>query len=340
MPILLNNTEILNPRKGLSTIGSLYLGTSLISNAIVFSPLDLAPTAWFSANNPSTIFSAEYPEVNASIDSSIALILGLENGTELSPELLANGSFDTNLSSWVIGSDGAGWSVVDGRGYFDDTERVGNQGIIQTFSTTSGLAHRTSIDYQVLNGQLQLHIPNGASLYQRFLTGTGTRTGYLFLTSNTPTYQINPENTNNLTRFYVDNASIRSYPSRYARQTTAGNRPIYRQDENNNVRYIENVSGDSLNWTAPAGTYTIAYLELNGNVTVLTDQSLNGATNIMLATQIVEYVAINRTLTEIELSNLVTYLEEIINPPATFLINNGVWDNTGQWVNSAIWSNE
>jgi hypothetical protein len=80
------------------------------------------------------------------------------------------------------------------------------------------------------------------------------------------------------------------------------------------VFYMFDDGGDSLNWTAPVGTYDIAYVNSLGTVTVLTSQALSGAVDVTIPTDLVEYVAVNRTLTAGEVSQLTTYLQARANP--------------------------
>lgn len=80
------------------------------------------------------------------------------------------------------------------------------------------------------------------------------------------------------------------------------------------VYYMFDDGADSLNWTAPAGTYDIAYVNSLGTVTVLTSQALSGAADITLPVDLVEYVAVPRTLTAGEVTQLTTYLQARANP--------------------------
>ena len=85
-------------------------------------------------------------------------------------------------------------------------------------------------------------------------------------------------------------------------------RPILRQT-GGGVYYLDDDEvDDAINWTAPAGTYTIAYVNTSGTVTTLTGQSLSGATNILLDPALVAYVAVDRALTGAETSGLQSYL--------------------------------
>lgn len=79
------------------------------------------------------------------------------------------------------------------------------------------------------------------------------------------------------------------------------------------ISYLfDDEADDAISWTAPADTdYTIARVNTSGNVTILTGQSLSGATDILLEQDIAGYVAIDRALTSQETTDLTTYLEAI-----------------------------
>ena len=287
--------------------------TSAGTAIAAFDPATLSPTAWFRPNVPSLVYSNDGSATQAAVNSTVNLLLGSDAGESFGSNLATNGTFNTDLSGWTIGSDGAGWSVVSGRAYFNDTERAGNQFIRQNMGLVSGRAYRAALAREVVAGQMSWQITSGAFI-NRNVTGTGTLSAIIFpADAGDNGLDINPENVNVLCQFYIDNVVVQEHPSRFARQTTAGDRPTLREG-GNGVRYLENVSSDTLNWTAPAGTYTVAYVIPDGTVTVLTSQALSGATNIMLASQVVEYIAVNRALTTEETSGLTAYLEGIANP--------------------------
>lgn len=279
-----------------------------------FDPATLSPTAWFRPNVPALVYSNDGAATEAAVNSTVNLLLGSNAGEAFGSNLVTNGTFDTDLTGWTPGPDGAGWSVASGRAYFNDTERIGNQYLRQNMGLVAGRVYRCSLDREVVAGQMSWQITSGAFL-GRFLTGTGTLTAMAFpADAGDNGLDINPENVNVLCQIYIDNVVVQEHPSRFARQTTAGDRPTLREDVGTGVRYLESASSDTLNWTAPAGTYTVAYVIPDGTVTILTSQSLSGATNIMLASQVVEYIAISRALTADETAGLTAFLEDTANP--------------------------
>jgi hypothetical protein len=76
------------------------------------------------------------------------------------------------------------------------------------------------------------------------------------------------------------------------------------------VSYLyDDLVSDALNWTAPAGTYSIAFVDNLGNVTIQTSQSLSGTTDALAVQKLAGYLAINRALTTAETASLTEWLE-------------------------------
>lgn len=100
----------------------------------------------------------------------------------------------------------------------------------------------------------------------------------------------------------ITNISIREVLGNHAEQPTSASRPTL--SVQNGRRYL---SGGSLNWTAPTGTYTVAYLNSFGPV-VLENQSLSGATNVMQSSEIFEYIAASGPIGSADLNLLRQYL--------------------------------
>ena len=110
----------------------------------------------------------------------------------------------------------------------------------------------------------------------------------------------------------IDNISIREIPGLHATQGTAAARPLLQQTAGGVYYLDDDEVDDALNWTAPADTdYTIAHVNSSGTVTILTGQSLSGATDILLDPALVAYIAVNRALAAGETSGLTAYLEAL-----------------------------
>jgi hypothetical protein len=136
------------------------------------------------------------------------------------------------------------------------------------------------------------------------LSGTGRKQFVVVATVARTGISITGIGTSNFT---IDNISVRELAGNHAAQATAAARPTLRVTAGG-VYYLEDDGGDSLNWTAPAGTYTIAHVNSVGAVTIQTAQALSGATDALVAQYLAGYVAVNRALTDAETSALTAYL--------------------------------
>lgn len=76
--------------------------------------------------------------------------------------------------------------------------------------------------------------------------------------------------------------------------------PLYLRDD---------LVDDTLNWKAPAGTYTVAFVDHIGNVTIETSQSLSGTTDMLRVQRLCGYLAIGRALTASETTDLTAWLK-------------------------------
>lgn len=83
--------------------------------------------------------------------------------------------------------------------------------------------------------------------------------------------------------------------------------PLYLRDD---------LTDDTINWTAPAGTYTVSFVDRAGNVTIETSQSLSGTTDALRVERLGGYLAINRALTASETASLTAWFKTKVGAPA------------------------
>lgn len=228
------------------------------------------------------------------------------NFTQMGPELVTNGTFDTDLTGWTTIT----WVWDSGAARANQIndqlkQKVGSSGPSKTF--------RLRFDQEILSGtRLRTRIRNFAENSDlNFVYRVGSQSvdiivqspdsGLTIIFYGEPTDVVE-----------VDNISVRELPGNHATQPTVPARPILRQTAGG-VYYLEDDEvDDALNWIAPADTdYTVAYVNSAGTVTILTSQSLSGATNILLDPELVAYLAVDRTLTATETSGLTAYLEAL-----------------------------
>ena len=106
--------------------------------------------------------------------------------------------------------------------------------------------------------------------------------------------------------------SIREIAGNHASQATVAARPILERvtvaGQPDNWYLFDDAVDDTLNWTAPAADYTVAYVTTGGVVTILENQALSGATDILQAAHTGAYIAVNRLLTPLEKAKVSLYL--------------------------------
>lgn len=216
------------------------------------------------------------------------------------------------LNTYVISGTGT-WVSVSGGYEFTDT--VGGQtrpGVAWASSTiTNGNTYLVEVEIQSIAGASQVRIDRSGSAGD-VLAVVGTTTFVTTADSTMATqglrFRIEDVSTAINDGFVVNTVSVKEIPGNHATQGTLASRPILRQT-GGGVYYLDDDEvDDAINWTAPAGTYTIAYVNTSGTVTTLTGQSLSGATNILLDPALVAYVAVDRALTGAETSGLQSYL--------------------------------
>lgn len=288
---------------------------------IPYAPIDpatLSPTAWFRPNEPEMAYTSDNGNTPVTAaGQTVALLLGFDTQKGRGPEILSNpGGPFTSTTGWTA-RNSATLSVVSGRmrvaGGASFSYAEGVLAGVTVGARYEAVAH--SVFVAGSDNNLSIASSNLAGA-NAFLQGGPLGTSGLRKTVFTPTsttFYLRMISNDNGDTYDYDYISFREITGRHAAQTVAGNRPTWRQG-GNGVFYLESVSSDSLNWTAPAGTYTVAYVIPDGTVTVLTGQSLSGATDIMLAPQIVEYIAIPGSITTEQTGGIIAYLEGVANP--------------------------
>jgi hypothetical protein len=218
----------------------------------------------------------------------------------LGSELVTNGGFDVS-SGWTLNP---GASISGGKLVFSGVAAF--SGASQVISLNSTKLYECKISVESVTSLIRF----------RFSIGGLTTAGPEITTPGSYTFLLSPATTGVTslqlvtagaasTNAVIDNVSIKELSGNHAIQTTVANRPVYASGKS-----IQNVSSDSLNWAAPAGTYTLAYRADTGTV-ILTGQSLSGSTNMLVATKVYSYVAINRELSSPERRSLTEYLDNI-----------------------------
>lgn len=275
--------------------------------------------AWFRPNYLDSMYQVTNLTTvpSTSPGDPVAFIASQAAGQSPGANLVTNGTFDSNATGWTLTS-GFSWSS----GAVQRNVGVEAGGALLGFNTqivSSGRTYLAGYTRAVTAGsavkfRLYTAVNSGTLFYNPGPYNDLIGNNYHIITNTSNSGYLSILGLNSSAAYTVDDVFLREITGIPALQATGANMPLLRQEAGSGVYYIENVSSDSLNWAAPSGTYSIAYVIPDGTVTILTGQSLSGSTNIMLASQIVEYVAVNRALTSDETDGITAYLERVANP--------------------------
>lgn len=208
-------------------------------------------------------------------------------------EVLADPGFDTG-TGWNVGGE---WLVSGGQ--------VSNTGSGSQFLTAAGVLtvgewYLIEVDIASTTGSLRLYA--GSIIYQFDPVSGVQQTVWKATTTSLQFWDGGGDHV-------INGISCKPLPGNHAYQATTAARPTLRAAP---AHLEDDGVDDSLNWDAPAGTYTVARVNSAGTVTIQTGQSLSGATDIMLDSTIVAYIAVDRALTGQETTDLTAYLEGLV----------------------------
>ena len=244
------------------------------SGVITFTPLSLFANgeqgAWYDPSDLTTMFqdAAGTTPVTAA-EQPVGLLLDKSKGLVLGPELVVNGTFDTDLTGWSVG---ASYSWVSGRMF-----RVGgaSDSALQSITTKIGSTYELIVDYEVLSNSLRIlwggtivSQPNGTGKYRALLVATGTSTQITFAATVLGS------------SYYIDNISVRELPGNHATQTTATKRPILKLIAGKYSLLFDGIDDElvtgSINFTATDKMTVVAGVrKLSGNNGMIAELSGN-----------------------------------------------------------------
>lgn len=275
------------------------------SPAVLFSAGEQG--AWFDPSDFATLFQ----DVNGATSISAAgqtvgFASDKSKGLALGPELVTNGTFDTNTTGWVLAGTGASATVSGG--VVTITAGSTTTTFQQTLVTVVGITYSVSITRAGGTSSAANTRPRvGGVTLSSPLIQTSATTTFLFSATATATQVgITLAGTAGDT-VEINTISVKELPGNHARQGTAGSRPALRQTAGG-AYYLEDDADNALNWAAPAGTYTVIFGDTAGTVTVETAQALSGTVDALRATQLVGYIAVNRGLTASEADAITNWL--------------------------------
>jgi hypothetical protein len=240
----------------------------------------------FDGTSPAT--AATQP-VGLALDTSQGLVRG--------PELVTNGGFDVD-AGWT---KGAGWTIGGGVATF--TAASGN--VITQSGLTLPAGRFFEIDFELSAG-ISLIVQftgGGGSDATSIITGAGQKKALLRASINRSIVGFSATGGSNGS---IDAVSLRELPGNHARQFTALSRPELRQTAGG-VWYLHNDGNDSLPAALPAGTYTAAWVNNLGEVTIAENVAVTTTLNTLSGQNQADALIINRALGEAERVALTRY---------------------------------
>lgn len=153
----------------------------------------------------------------------VGLMLDLSKGLVKGPELVTNGTFDTDLSGWTFA---APWQWSNGRAYSpyitsyrELRQLVGGRDYYQEFK----------LDYEIITGEMNIIVSDstGVNSVRVSVVGVGVSS---YSSVIPPGYDTITFARKGELEGYLDNISVRELPGNHATQSVAASRPIYRTD--------------------------------------------------------------------------------------------------------------
>ena len=259
--------------------------TSLLRSSVAdFSPASIfssnEPGVWYDPSDLTTLFQDPAGTIPVTGPAqTVGLALDKSKGLVLGPELVTNGTFDTDVSGWASGVSAPTRSWVSGTMRIENTG-VGftNETAQQQINLTVGKTYRLTIECvseTAIDGFFTLstlagnkNTNNVFGVDQPLAAG---QTSVRIFTAAFSTYYLHLLVSGNAGgAIVVDNISIRELPGNHATQATAASRPTYgvvplggrrnlltRTEEFDNADWVKGTSSiPSTNNTAPNGTAT------------------------------------------------------------------------------------
>jgi hypothetical protein len=259
--------------------------------------------AWFDPSALTTMFTDTLGLTGAAVGNAVALMFDKSKGLAFGAERVPNpGGPFTSTADWTSGTGSPTLSVSDGNLVITTT--TASRAIATLSGLTSGATYKLVDTGRVNIANIRIGTDSGGT------TGTTYASGSHFVATAATMY-LTLIVSSSVTAS-ISSVSVKELPGNHAIQATLAARPILRQT-GGGVYYLEDdLVDDALNWTAPAGTYTVATVNTSGTVSILTSQSLSGETDMLLDAALVQYIAVNRALSGGETTGLTNYLAGLV----------------------------
>ena len=196
----------------------------------VFSPSELfannAPGVWYDLSlTDGTLFQDAAGTIPVTaVEQPVGLVLDKSKGLALGPELVTNGTFDTD-TGWTKAT---GWTISGGKANYDGIAAATN--IRQTITANNWQEISFTIS-GITSGQGRLIIYTGnttAVVWSNTNVQNGTYTfkSRVPLATNIDFFAYNSDGGSPRVAFSLDNISVRGLPGNHAFQVTSASRPI------------------------------------------------------------------------------------------------------------------
>lgn len=224
---------------------------------------------WYDPSDFSTMFqdAAGTTPVTA-VEQPVGLMLDKSKGLVLGPELVTNGTFDTDISGWAASPGGSG-SWVSGEMVVRATATNAVQGMYIPITCVVGKAYLARIELKTVSGPNKYArvstTTNPSNLIsslnnELFVVGANTLT---FVATQT-THYLHVSVFTTGQSVTVDNISVRELPGNHAYQPASTSRPVLSARVN---QYVGTATLATQNVTTLAATYTLRF-EGTGSITL------------------------------------------------------------------------
>ena len=202
----------------------------------LFSPLDLFSAGeegvWYDPSDFSTMFQTSSGNTPVTtVEQPVGLLLDKSKGMALGSELITNGTFNSDLTGWTIGTN---LSVIWEAGKAKITRSgaiTASAAFEVNFTTVVGRVYKVQFTFSGTGTGAAFGIFNGASaIFGPSAVGNGSFTYYFVATGTTS--QLNFWCNDGQT-VLLDDVSVKNIAGNHAYQTTSASRPILKIDSNN-----------------------------------------------------------------------------------------------------------
>jgi hypothetical protein len=194
------------------------------------------------------------------------------------PELVTNGTFDSDLSGWT--DDNSFWTFSSSRAYHAPDSNFNT--FRQTLSVVTGKAYLVMFDYEVLQGELRAQSRDVTNSplgdFTETFTGTGTASFLFIASASFDNISFSRHNFGQTSEFYIDNISVREL-TRYPVSIQMNGRLTYADtnqgSEARPVRWLEDNNNYIIYDINTASTFTGA-INFRQAVSGVADNVLSG----------------------------------------------------------------